>query len=70
MMSIRDYFKKLPISSSLPSPQGELALSVPSRAISAANREVLKVLEAQTSAGTAKRKQRGPYRKYSAKERA
>ena len=69
-MSIEEYFKRLPSSQEkiLPSPHGSLTLSVPSRAIVAANKEVTRVLQEQQRLTTAK--QQGRYNKYSPKERA
>ena len=69
-MSIEQYFTRLPSSQEkiLPRPRGSLSLSVPSRAIAAANKEVTRVLHQQQRSTTVK--QRGRYNKYSPKERA
>ena len=66
-MLIEKYFKRLPSPPKkiLPSPHGSLSLSVSSRAIAAANKEVTRVLQQQTMV-----KQRGKYNTYSPKERA
>lgn len=67
-MSIEKYFARLPTSQekNLPRPHGSLSLSVPSRAIAAANKEVTRVLQQRSTTV----KQRGRYNKYSPKERA
>ena len=68
-MSIEKYFKRSQ-KKILPSPHGSLSLSVPSRAIAAANKEVGRVLRQQSSASaTTISKKRGKY-KYSPEERA
>ena len=67
-MSIEKYFKRSQ-EKILPSPHGSLSLSVPSRAIAAANKEVGRVLRQQSSATTISKK-RGKYNKYSPEERA
>ena len=71
-MSIEKYFKRSQ-EKILPSPHGSLSLSVPSRAIAAANKEVGRVslLRQQSSASaTTISKKRGKYNKYSPEERA
>ena len=68
-MSIEKYFKRSQ-EKILPSPHGSLSLSVPSRAIAAANKEVGRVLRQQSSASTTTTsKKRGKYNKYSPEER-
>ena len=69
-MSIEKGFTRLPSSQEkiLPRPRGSLSLSVSSRAIAAANKEVTRVLQQQQHSTTVK--QRGRYNKYSPKERA
>ena len=68
-MSIEKYFKRSQ-EKILPSPHGSLSLSVPSRAIAAANKEVGRVLRQQSSASaTTISKKRGKYNKYSPEER-
>ena len=69
-MSIDKYFKRLPSSQEkiMPSPHGSLSLSVPSRAVAAANKEVIRVLQQQQRLIMAK--QQGRYNKYLPKERA
>ena len=59
-MSIEKYFKQLPSSQEkiLPSPHSSLSLSVPSRAIVAANKDVTRVPQQQTMV-----KQQGKYNK-------
>jgi len=59
-MSLLKYFKR---SSPLPSPSGLLSLEIPLTAISAANDEVLKVLQAQRTTDKIGKevKQRGSY---------
>ena len=68
-MSLFKYFKR---SSPLPSPSGPLSREIPSTAISAANDEVSKVLQAQRTTDKIGKeaKQRGSYQKYSDTERA
>ena len=69
-MLIEKYFKRSQ-EKILPSPHGSLSLSVPSRAIAAANKEVGRVLRQQSSASaTTISKKRGKYNKYSPEERA
>ena len=69
-MSIEKYFKRSQ-EKILPSPHGSLSLSVLSRAIAAANKEVGRVLRQQSSASaTMISKKRGKYNKYSPEERA
>ena len=69
-MSIEKYFKRSQ-EKILSSPHGSLSLSVPSRAIAAANKEVGRVLRQQSSASaTTISKKRGKYNKYSPEERA
>ena len=62
--SIHRYYEPTSQSNSLPAPHGPLARVIPSAAIEYANREVQAVLD------EAKSRKRGPYRKYSPKERA
>ena len=52
----------------LPNPQGSLSLSIPPRAIAAANRAVTRVMQLQSSANKGKR--RGKYIVYSPEQRA
>ena len=69
-MSIEKYFKRSQ-EKILPSPHGSFSLSVPSRAIAAANKEVGRVLRQQSSvSATTISKKRGKYNKYSPEERA
>ena len=62
--TILHYYQPTSQSDSLPVPHGPLARVIPSTAIESANREVQTVLD------EAKSRKRGPYRKYSPKERA
>lgn len=68
-MSIEKYFKRLPTpqESVLPNPRGSLSLSIPPKAIAAANRAVTRVMQQQSSA---KGKRRGKYNIYSSELRA
>ena len=59
-MALLRYFKP---KEGLPDPKGSLSLSVPSQAIYMANKEVQAVIDKE-------KKQRGPYKKYTPKQRA
>lgn len=54
----------------LPSPNGPLSLSMPSRLIEAANKEVRQQQRREASGGSGKSSKRGPYRRYLPAERA
>ena len=66
-MSLERYFK--PVKAPLPSPNGPLSLSMPSRLIEAANKEVRQHQREEASA-TEKKTKRGPYKRYSPTERS
>ena len=63
-MSILQYYKR--VSSTYPTPNGPLSRSIPSAAIASANREISQMLAANTSQS----RKRGPYHKFSPRERA
>ena len=63
-MSILQYYKR--VSSTYPTPNGPLSRSIPSAAIASANREISQMLATNTSQS----RKRGPYHKFSPRERA